>query len=200
MKPTEEQINRWRQRSYSWSQHSSFSYSPEQWYSRYILGEATPETPSLKFGKALSESVEWGTPMAPCLIYKSVEHKLEGELDGLKLVGYMDSYDPDELKMCELKTGEKKWTADRVDKHQQLDFYAMILYMSHKVRPEDLHITLQWMPTGTRSDFTFGFILDKEGKAQIHSFETRRTMLQILKMCADIKKTRSDMEAYIKRI
>lgn len=206
MTPTPSQIQHWSQRPMSWSQFSSWHFDPtrEQWYRRYILGEATPETPALKFGKRFAESIEWKEPMAPVMILPSVEHKLEATLDDLQLVGFMDSYCPDTSHIMEYKTGQSLWDQVKVDGHQQFDFYLLMIYLNTKQRPENHKLTLQWLPTKQtiNPDFTtsFGFALNPDGTAPIHTFETSRTTLDILRFAKDIQDTRKAMEDYIAKL
>lgn len=192
MKPTKAQIAAWRARPYSWSQHSSFEYDPWQWYCRYILGHDMEETPELKFGKKFADAVEWGTPMAPLTVYKFTEHCVKAVYDKFEVLGYLDSYDK-ENKLAEYKTGKKKWDQKRVDQHGQLTFYAFLLWLRDKKKPEDLEMILQWVPTCYRADFSYGFT----DPAVVHTFETRRTMSDVLKMAGEIKTRRKAMEAYV---
>lgn len=185
----------WHERPYSWSQHSAWEYDKNEWYKRYILGEKTPETPALVFGKKFAESVEFKTPMAPVIIYSKTEHGVTANLDGLNLVGYFDTWEPDELKLVDHKTG-KVWTQKKVDETGQFTFYCLLNYLTLKVKPEDHDIKLQSIPCGTRPDFTYGFDLDENGNAQIFTFDTRRTMRDILQLASDIKTRRKEMEVY----
>lgn len=131
--------------------------------------------------------------MAPVIIYPVVEYGINTTLEKLDLTGYMDSWCPDSLRLAEYKTGVKAWDQKRVDTHGQLTFYALLHYLHSQIKPEDISMVLQWLPTITRPDFTFGF----PDPAEIHTFATSRTMLDILKLSQEILKTRKDMEEYI---
>ena len=191
IKPTEAQIAQWLARPYSWSQHSSFKYDKSQWYLRYILGQDTEESPQLKFGKKFADAVEWGNPMAPLTIYEFTEHCVQSTLDGLDLVGHLDSYDKKNL-LAEYKTGVKKWDQKRVDQHGQFTFYALLLWLRDKKKPEDIEMILQWVPTAFRADFTYGFT----DPAQVHTFTTSRSMADVLRLAGEIKKCRKEMHEY----
>lgn len=195
MKPTPQQIEIWRNRPYSWSQHSAWEYDKFAWYDRYILGNSTPSTPALEFGKKFADSVEWGTPMAPVIIYPIVEHGLKAKLDDLELVGYLDSWDPENKKLAEYKTGVKKWDQKRVDNHHQLTFYALLHYLVDGIKPEDIEMVLQWLPTCVRADYSYGFV----DPAEIHTFTTTRTMRDVLQLATEIKATRKAMEKYVEQ-
>ena len=192
-KKNKEKLELWRARPYSWSQHSSFEYDPAQWFNRYIMGEKMPDTPELKFGKAFADAVEWGKPLAPLTVYAFTEHCVKAVYDGFEVLGYLDSYDKENL-LAEYKTGKKPWTQKRVDQHGQLTFYAFLLWLRDKKKPEDLEMILQWVPTCYRADFTYGFT----DPAVVHTFTTSRTMADVMRMASDIKKRRAEMEKYAK--
>jgi hypothetical protein len=196
MTHTPTQIASWQRRPYSWSQHSSWQYDKHAWYDRYILGNSTPSTPALEFGKKFADSIEWGTPMAPVTTLPIVEHPMTAQLDSLELVGYLDTWHQEELILGEFKTGVKKWDQKRVDAHGQLTYYALMHYLRDKVKPEDITMFLEWVPTCVRPDFTYGFTTP----AVIHHFNTRRTLRQVLELAVEIKTTRIEMEAYIKKL
>lgn len=193
MKHTRAQVKAWKERPYSWSQHSSFEYSPEQWYDRYILGLPMEESPQLKFGKKFADAVEWGKPMAPLTVYTYTEHAVKAILDGIEVLGFLDSYDK-ENKLAEYKTGAKAWDQKRVDKHGQLTFYAMLLWLRDKKKPEDLEMILEWVPCCFRPDYTYGFT----DPAVVHTFDTKRTMRDVMMMVGEIKMRRKAMEEYVK--
>lgn len=199
MKASSPQIKAWLLRPYSWSQHSSFDYNPEEWFKRYILGEEMAETPQLKFGKLFAEAVEWGKPMAPLTVYRLTEHYVEAPLSDFKVNGYLDSYDRlkhDRPHLAEYKTGAKAWTQKRVNEHGQLTYYAMLLWLRDKIKPEDIDMILQWVPTSLQKDYSYGIALDAEGKAHVHTFETSRTMADVLKLVGQIEDRRRKMYEY----
>lgn len=197
MTHTPEQLNTWRLRPYSWSQHSSFDYSPYEWYSKYLLGTKTEETPALLFGKRFADSCEAGTPLAPVTLYEVVENPLESFLGDIPLVGYEDSWCPSQSAIREFKTGIKPWDQQRVDNHGQLSFYALLHWLQDKLHPKDLTIHLDWLPTQTLPDFTLDFKRDENNNPIIHTFETKRTMTDVLRFASEIKARRALMEAFI---
>lgn len=193
-------LTTWRSRPYSWSQHSSWAYNPHEWYKRYVLGEKMPESPALLFGKAFADSCEAGAPLAPVTLYSVIEHPMEAELDGIALTGFGDSWEPSTRLLREYKTGVKAWDQKRVDEHGQLTMYSLLLWLIDKTRPEDLTIHLDWLPVVTTPSFTLDFQRGEDNQPVIHTFETNRTMTDILRFASDIKRTRTDMEAYIKKM
>lgn len=204
MIPTPEQLTTWRKRPYSWSQHSSFKWNPEQWFNKYILGTKEVTTPELAFGKVFADSCELRTPLAPVTMLSRMEQDFSVKFDDMTLTGFMDTFDDASLRSIgEYKTGMKPWTQKRVDEHGQLDFYCLLNFIQNKVRPEDTTLFLEWVQTerkhiierdGFGFDYQMVFATDPP---QVHHFDTSRTLVQVLEFGNQIKQTRRDMEAYI---
>jgi len=60
-------------------------------------------------------------------------------MEGIKLLGYLDSFDPKELNIYEYKTG-KKYTQGMANKLGQLDFYALLVYLKYKKLPKSIKL------------------------------------------------------------
>jgi hypothetical protein len=193
------QLSLWHARPHSYSQHTSFKeYSKEEWYQHYILGYPTPANVMMTFGSTFGKSVENRKPMAPVIAYEHMEYPLKVKTPwGLELVGYMDTWEPEQRIMRDYKTGPKLWDQKRVDNHKQFDFYAFELYLIDKIKPEDIQFFIDWIPCEFKDDGTYGFKLNERGEAQIHTFETKRTMTDILRFAKEIKETRKEMEEFI---
>lgn len=179
-------------RPLSWSAIASFRYNPEQWYSKYILKEKQEDTSEMRFGKLIADSFQTKKPLAPVVLYPVVEQKLSVMFSGIPLVGYMDTYDPKTYDFREFKTGKKKWNQKRSDEHGQLKMYALMLFITHKVKPEDYSIHLDWIPTQDNGDFSISFVKP----IKIHSFRVKLTMRDILNFGLYIKETYAEMEQY----
>ena len=196
----QEQIRIWKERPYSWSQHSSFIYSHEQWYSKYILGEISATSPEMEFGKFIGGKLEKDPAFLPQIKRNNVmEHEFKCMFGKIPLVGYADSFCTFTNKLLEeYKTGVKKWDQKRVDDHGQLTMYLLMHYIITKTRPEDVLITLWWMPTKRieNGDFTIKINFIEPIEENIKSFSTKRTTKDILKFGALINKTYKEMEMY----
>lgn len=180
-------------RPLSWSSISSFEYDPEQWFAKYILGEAQKESPEMKFGKLVADSFQTDKPLAPVTLYPVVEQPLNIVLDGIPLVGYIDTYHPETHSFREFKTGKKAWDQERAQNHGQLRMYALMLYITHKVKPEDYTIHLDWIPTKDNGDFSISFV----EPVRVHSFEVGLTMLDLVRFGAYIKSSHKKMQEYV---
>ncbi len=177
---------------FSWSQLSSFEYSPEEWYSRYVLKHRSPESAPMRFGKEVGEKLATDStylPQVPRL--KEFEHRLEAVFDGIPLVGYIDSYAP-HTALLEYKTGKPKWTQQRADSHGQIDMYLLMIYIKYAVKPEDILTKLIWLPTQENGDFSVSLVDD----TKCYIFETNRTTLDIIRFGERIHTRINEMESY----
>ena len=171
----------------SWSQMSLFKRSPEQYRRYYILGEERGTTPEMEYGKRLADVLEKGDDGKDILIsglysllpkYKIPEKELTAEAGGIKLLGKLDSYNPETHDFYEYKTGKVPWTKRRADNHGQLTFYAMLIYLNYKVLPK---MKLIWAET----EWDNGEII---ATGRIKEFPTKRSLADILRFMADIQK------------
>ncbi len=184
-------------RALSWSSLSLFNLKPygdkEKWYRRYVLGTKDPVNNEMIFGKKIADSFQSKTPLAPVTLYPVVEHKLEVKLDGIPLIGYIDTYDSDTHCFREFKTGKAAWTQKRANEHGQLKMYALMLYLLYKAKPGSYTIHLDWIPTEEGWDVPIQFI----SPIKIESFEVKITMADITKFASYIKRTAREMKAYV---
>lgn len=93
-------------------------------------------------------------------------------------LSYLDKWFPEELAIREYKSGKIPWTKAKVQKHDQLVFYAVMLKWGHGVIAS--HADLDWIETKeTSEDVDFwrqsGKILDVTGRViSFHrEFDTR---------------------------
>ena len=186
-----------KKRPLSWSAISSFEWDKEEWYRKYVLGIPQNETKEMRFGKQFAQSIEDGT--APQILLDRLspvkEHPFNVTFAGIPMVGYADAFDTLTQKIIdEVKTGKKPWDQKRVDNHGQLDMYVLFNYLTNRVHPEDMTLRLHWLPTQEGGDFGISFT----DPLEVHTFETRRTMQQILQFGQRIKATYAEMQAYAK--
>jgi hypothetical protein len=154
--------------------------SKEAYRKRYYLNEDPFETPETRFGKVIGAMVENNEHMfheyaGKILNYPHKEYKIEVEVSGLKILGYLDQFDDTEYKILEMKTGHKNkegkvpWDKIKVQKHKQLVFYSLLVEKKFgKVHPE---VILQWLET----DF-----VDKTVEFDGHTLSARSRELQII--------------------
>lgn len=186
-------ITKFLKRPLSWSSISSFRYDKETWYAKYIEGKQQRSTGPIVFGKNVGERLATEKdflPEVPRL--KEYEHELNVTIGKIPCIGFLDNFDLDAKSFSEFKTG-KKWTQDKANKHGQIDMYAAMIYLKYNIKPEDLKISLIWLPTEEQQDFRTDFI--KGMKPVI--FEIRKTMRDILSFMAEVQVIHKEMLDYI---
>jgi hypothetical protein len=198
-----DKIKIWLARPYSWSQHNSFAYDREQWFQGYILGERGMASSAMLYGNVVGESIATDTPLSGVPRQVHMEYEVKTKLGNIDLIGFFDSYScgsgrccpANEKRLEEYKTSQNvtKWNKKSVDEHGQLTYYAMLMYLRDKVKPEDIHMRLHWIPTAEQADFTVAV----SGKHQ--TFPTMRTMKDVFSLMVEIKKRRKEMKAYAEK-
>ena len=126
---------------FSWSQYYTWKSSKLQFYKRYVLGEDSPRLKAFEKGKEFGTYKEtgdiphWVTDPLLQQVGDSIpdldimEHELRPKLGDQELLCYLDSSALDLTEFDEYKTGKNPWTQADVNKHEQLDFYAMCIYL-----------------------------------------------------------------------
>lgn len=183
-------------RPMSWSSIYSWKYSKEDWAKKYLEGISNPMNPEMKFGKTIGEKIEKDITYLPQIErFSKMEYKFLVELNNIPLVGYADTFcDKTFKKLGEFKTGKKVWDQKRCDEHGQITMYCLMNYIQNKIPPEEVDITLTWMPTRDTEDFNISFVEPIE--ENIKTFKTKRTMSDILNFAAEIKEIYAEMELY----
>ncbi len=185
-----------KERPLSWSAISSFEFSKEQWYRKYVLGQEDPPSAEMLFGKFFAASCENRKPLAPVTLLSKMEHKFQVIFGGIPLIGYADTFDEvTKKRMGEYKTGKTVWTQKRVDEHGQLTLYCLMNFITEKIRPEDMEIFLESVQTKQEGDFSISLM----EPVKVYHFKTKRTMADILTFGTRIKKVVEEMENYAKK-
>lgn len=181
-------------RPLSWSQISCFEWNKDDWYKRYILNEKTDPSAELIFGKHFADSCEKKTPLAPVTLLSKVEQPFNVVFNGIPMVGYADTFcEVTKKKIGEYKTGKKKWDQKRADGHGQITMYALMNYITNKIRPEECEFFIEWIPTVQLGDFSIDFT----EPIQVIHIKTKRTMKDILDFGARINNTIKEMGLYL---
>lgn len=186
-------------RPLSWSQISQFEYDKEAWYRSYVLGQKDPPSAEMLFGNRIGKQLETDPSFLPCVPREShMEYKLVARLGKVDMVGYVDSFCPKKLVLLEYKSGVPKWDQKRVDGHQQLDAYLLMLYLSKGIKPEQVSCKLIWMPTVRKEngDFTVTIDFVPDIEKNIKVFETKRTTRDVLEFGVKINRILKEMEEF----
>lgn len=189
-------IKKWKARPYSWSQHSQFrDYSHEEWYQSYVLGIREPSNKRMDFGSAVGKRIESDPNYIPQLPRGVMEYGVEVKMGKIDLVGFFDSYNEGEIIIDEFKTSSPTgWSQDKVDEHDQLTMYCLLLMLKQNIKPEQVRIRLHHLHTEEGGDFTIKFA----SPFTIDTYETKRDTKRTLMFGAEIIKQRKEMEQYIK--
>ena len=186
-------INNWKKRKVSWSQIASWEYDKEQWFSKYVLGEAQDSNAQMEFGKVIGERLASDPSFLPeVLRYKVFEKEFNAKLSDFIITGYLDSYCPYTHNFYEYKSSSNpnKWNQRSVKLHGQLLFYCGLIFLNHKIIPKK--ISLFYIPVRMNGEFKME--LNKGSKIQ--SFPVEYTTIEVLKFLNYIKKTRKEMLKY----
>lgn len=82
-------------------------------------------------------------------IYPIHEFEIKVEVCGVPILSYLDGDDPENNEFGEYKTGIHPWTQSKVQKHDQLTFYAMAKRAKEGKMPE--RCNLHWIETTEES-------------------------------------------------
>ena len=140
----------------SWSQMSLFLRSPAEYKRIYIDGGDGFKSDYMDFGREFAEALDGNKSdrqdieiMKEILpAYPKREFKIEADFNGIKLLGILDGWNPRKRIIGEYKTG-KKWTQSTVNKHDQLLFYALCVWLKYRKVPK---VKLHWVET-SRDDY-----------------------------------------------
>ncbi len=190
------QLKKFLSRPFSWSNFSSFrDYDKEEWYNNYILGKKSPPNARMTFGSLVGKRIETDKTYIPQLLRGGImEYEVRVKMGDIELVGYMDQYFVNEKEIHEYKTGgANSWNQKKVDNHQQLDFYSLLLYLRDKTKPEEISFNLFHLHTEEKGDFSIGFVKP----FTLNHYKTKRTTKQVLMFASEIVRIRKDMEKYI---
>ncbi len=123
----------------SYSSYSLWKKDKNAFRRKYYEGEKGFETRETIFGKRIAEMLEQNhKDIKHIPRYEVSEKKLECVLDGVKVMGYLDFFDPEKLRFIEIKTGHLSkegkvpWDNVKVAKHEQLVFYSLLIKENFK--------------------------------------------------------------------
>lgn len=130
----------------SYSAINTWIHSPEQYKKQYFDGTPFIESPEILFGGRIARLLETrDASMDHIMKYSVMEQRLEFEIDGVRILGFIDTFSPERCAIGEYKTGKQPWDQNRVNKHLQLDIYS--LGVEHIYGKVDDLCHLIWMQT-----------------------------------------------------
>lgn len=185
--------------------------NPDAYRRHYYDGEETFETAETKFGKMVAEWLESDDPCVKHIPNYSVrEYEIDVIIDGNKVFGKVDGFDPVRIRFLDHKSSHKDkngkvpWDKIKVRKHEQLPFYSMCLKEIFGKVESACHII--WIETEFKENtIEFdGHILKAQGRElqltgkvkkfrrEIREWERKRIREDLLKVCNQIKQDYAD--------
>lgn len=172
----------------SWSQMNLLERSPEKYREVYINGMPSFSNAAMGFGSKVGKELEddessgdaahdFVLSQMPRLSIAEYEiHAVlaSGRKGSVPLIAKLDSASGELDDIIEYKTGKAKWTKAKVDKADQLTFYATVAYLKTRRIPRRLRLV--WAETEILPDGTVRFT------GNLYTFETRRDMGDVLRM------------------
>jgi len=76
---------------------------------------------------------------------KQIDTEIKTKYGWIKVIGRPDMLNSITKAFRETKTGRVKWTANKAQKHPQMIFYAMLIYLAHGVALKEAY--LDWIET-----------------------------------------------------
>ena len=185
----------------SYSQYTLFRSSPGQYKKIYIDGRKL-HTKYLSFGSMIAEALESGEAQTK-KIRKTLdslppvderEKEIRADFSGIPLLGKLDGFTRKGPRVDEYKTGKIPWNQSKVDKFEQLTFYAILVSLKYEIPIGDIKIFLHWIETYEDTD---GHIYMT---GRVFPFETRRTTKDILNFYPKVKKAWIGIELLINSV
>lgn len=125
----------------SYSQCMMWLQNPERYRKEYFDGQDKLDTKYLRFGKGAAQARE-NRVLKPGEI---TEFEVRVDVRGVPVLSFIDFYDSNNNIFEEDKTGKHPWTQSRVQKHEQLPFYATVLRAKTGKMPQSCK--LNWFQT-----------------------------------------------------
>lgn len=201
-------------RSYlSYSQMTTIHKSPKAYADTYIYGLKQRISRNMQYGSMMAEGLEseeaTGDPMLDMMMAKipkfeimdkpvvDTKHGIEienphdgktykipilkGQTQNIPLLAVPDTAKADYSAFKEYKTSVRKWTQKMADESGQITFYATAIWIVTGKIPEDIELVNVCVE------------YDQDGRLQptgeILRFKTKRTMVDIIKMTGQIRRT-----------
>lgn len=175
----------------SYNAWSMWRRNPEQFKKEYFKNQDGIDSKYLRFGKNAAE----GRESRDLKEGQFTEYELKTEINGVNFIGYIDFYDSNTHTFEEDKTGKNPWTQAKVQKHEQLTFYAMALKAIKGKMPE--YCDLIWKETKDGAEG--GLSNDVEFTGKIMTFrryfderEIIRLEKQLLESALEVSKAYQD--------
>lgn len=153
----------------SWSQMQIWQSNPERYKREYFENGQKLDTKYLQFGKSIAKAIEneeYRDILPSLEVYEASEYEIRVKVADVPILSYIDSYSPEMNVFREYKTGKNPWTQAKVQKHDQLTFYATALKWKHGKMPKHCHLdwieTSEWKPEKQEKECDFWSVAEKK--------------------------------------
>jgi hypothetical protein len=143
----------------SYSAIDAWYKNKESYIKRYFNGVKTKDTCYTAFGRIVHDKIAKDTSLSHIPRLGQFEACLRGEIQGVNLLSYLDTFDPTTCQFYEYKTGiakadgKPRWTEEDVIAHKQLPFYAMMIKSLHGFyNPDTLLIFLETIKNNKKEE------------------------------------------------
>lgn len=139
----------------SYSALSLWKRDPIAFRAKYYDGMTQPETRYTLFGSEVHKLIEAGG-MTHVPRYKKAEYPIEVLIDGIPVMGVLDSFCPTKKAFLDYKTGIRlangsaRWNAVEVQKLDQLPFYSLLIkekYGTVQATSKLVWLETMWVPS-----------------------------------------------------
>ncbi len=145
--------------------------NPNRYRKEYFENGAKLDTKFLRFGKNIASLIETGqhkTLLPDLATYDTPEHEIKCLVKNVPILSFLDTYnkvatiDTPSNVFREFKTGKHPWTKAKVQKHDQLVFYATALKWSCGSMPA--YCDLDWIETVEQENESVDFWREQNAK------------------------------------
>lgn len=147
----------------SYSQMTCWMTNPKRYRREYFEGGRKLNTKYLTFGKSIASAIETNTykDILPTLeVLGTPEYEVKTIVNGVPTFSKIDDYAEELNFFQEFKTGKHPWTNQRVQKHEQLLFYATVLKAKNGKLPKKCRLI--WLETSEDTKDTSDFWAEVE--------------------------------------
>ena len=171
----------------SYSQKELWKKDRPEYERIYFYGGKSRRNKYMDFGSEVADDGENDTSQRETIkalnallpTYQRVEHKIDTAVRTahgiLRLYGRLDTFEDKPLRFRERKTGTVPWTHARVKRHEQIDFYYMLIYLSSGRMPDEA-AWLDWAETRVNDNG------DIELTGENKEYRAERTLVDVLRM------------------
>lgn len=167
---------------------------------KYYEGIYPPDTKFTLFGKAIEKRIYAGE-LKEIPYWGAKQHEIRLEVEGVPIVGYLDSFHAETYRFLDYKTSLKPWTQVMVQKLEQLPFYSYLIEQKYgEVNPECLLVWLETVYVPSKGLLSSGDSVDVSGKFEIFTrkiakWERKRMIPYITDAAAQISE---DYKSWLK--